>query len=212
MKRLSRRKLIEALLVSPIALVSGCSGGDGKSLNIPAPTPDLVLDGDESRLASLVRNQFSRLYDLAPNPGSTLRIGIPNGHSMEVLRFSFHDSGAANYRHLQVIRESTGEVANLLWGWKGLMPSVKFTHDSGNILQAKNGQVLEIGFTDLKGTKGRKASDLIATGVKNCCYRFRNLVGCRHRLRLHECNWLPRFQRNGAWVTCSRYRRDFASN
>ncbi|MFN4180571.1 MAG: hypothetical protein ACK4I8_09685 [Armatimonadota bacterium] len=177
MKRLSRRELIEALLVSPIALVSGCSGGDGKSPDIFAPPPDLVLDGNESRLASLVRNQFSRLYELAQNPGSTLRIGIPNGRGMEVLRFSFHDSGAANYRHLRVVRESTGEVANLLWGWKGLMPSIKFTDDWGNVLRSKNGQVLEIGFADVKGVKGRQASDLIATGVKVAAIAFAIWLG-----------------------------------
>ncbi len=178
MKRLSRRKLIETLLGSSFALLAGCSDG-GKS-NLPSlPPPDLVLDGDENRLAYLVREQFSRLHSLALNPGKTLRIGIPNGRGMEVLVFSFADGGAANYRHLRVIRESTGEAVNLLWGWKGLLPSIRFADDRGNTLRSVDGQWIEVGFSDVRGAKGRQASDWIATGIKVAAVAFALWLGAQ---------------------------------
>ncbi len=176
MKVLTRRKLLGLLLGTPIAVASGCGDGGGSQFS-QTPPPDLILDGDETRLASIVRAQFSRLYSLANSPGTTLRIGIPNGRGIEVLAFSFRDGGAANYRHLRVVRESTGEVVNLLWGWKGFLPSVKFTDDRGNTLRAKNGQVLEIGFADVRGSKGRQALDLIATGVKVAAIAFAIWLG-----------------------------------
>lgn len=177
MKPLSRRQLLKTLVVSPIALLAGCGGSNGSTPDFSLPKPDLMLEGDESRLASLVRNQLSRLYYLAQNPGSILRIGISNGRSMEVLTFSFSDGGAANYRHLRIIRESTGEVVNLLWGWKGFLPSIKFTDDRGNILRTKNGQLLEIGFSDVRSPVGRQALDLIATGVKVAAIAFAIWLG-----------------------------------
>jgi len=176
MKPLTRRKFFALLAGSSFALPLGCSGGGGSDF-LKAPPPDLVLDGDETRLASIVRGQFSRLYDLARNPGSTLRVGIPNGRGLEVLRFSFTDGGAANYRHLRIVRESTGEAVNLLWGWKGPLPSIKLTDDSGRTLRSKDGQVLEIGFADVRGAKGRQAFDLIATGVKVAAIAFAIWLG-----------------------------------
>lgn len=176
MKLLTRRKLLRLLLSSPVVVTLGC--GSGSSVQFPQTLPlDLVFDGDENQLASTVRAQFSQLYSLASNPGMTFRIGVPNGQGIEVFTFSFRDGGAANYRHLRVVRESTGEVANLLWGWKGLLPSIKFTDDNGNTLRTKNGQVLEIGFVDVATSKGRQALDLIATGVKVAAVAFAIWLG-----------------------------------
>lgn len=176
MKSLKRRKFLGLLLGSPIVIASGCEDGGGSQF-FQTPKPDLVLEGDENQLASIVRNQYSRLFDLAKNPGTTLRIGISNGRGLEVLAFSFADSGAANYRHLRVVRESTGEAVNLLWNWKGLLPSIMFTDDRGNILRAKNGQVLEIGFADVGGSKGRQALKWIETGVKVAAIAFAIWLG-----------------------------------
>ncbi|MCS7265978.1 MAG: hypothetical protein NZ805_14240 [Armatimonadetes bacterium] len=105
--------------------------------------------------------------------------------SREVLAFTFRDSSAvnyrhlsaANYRHLQIVRKSTGEAVNLLWGWKGLLPSIKFTDDRVNTLRARNGQILEIGFVDIDGSRGRQALDWIETGVKVAAVAFAIWLG-----------------------------------
>lgn len=61
---------------------------------------------------------------------------------------------------------------NLLWVWKGLLPSIKFTDDKGNTLRARNGQILEIGFVDVDGSRRRQALGWIATGVKVAAVAF----------------------------------------
>lgn len=174
MRTTTRRNLVRLLLCSPFAFASSC-GDSGRFFQVPSPV--LVLEGDEAQLATIVRGQFPQLYELALNPGTTFRIGFASGRGFEVLTFSFSDSSVTNYRHLRVLRESTGEVVNLLWGQKGFLPSIKFTDDNGNTLQARNGQNLEIGFVDVGGLKGRQALDLIATGVKVAAIAFAIWLG-----------------------------------
>ena len=172
MSSLSRRRLLKVLLGSPLVAIVGC-GGDGETLSpLVVPPPDLVLEGDEAQLANLVRQQFPRLEQLAQNPGTSFRIGIPNGRGMEVLAFSFVDRGAANYRHLRVVRGSTGEAVNLLWGMKGLLPSIRLADDRGNTIRSRDGRLLEIGFSEVSGAKGRQALDWIAIGVKVAAIAF----------------------------------------
>ena len=178
MSSLSRRRLLKVLLGSPLVAIVGC-GGDGETLSPLVPPPDLVLEGDEAQLANLVRQQFSRLKQLAQNPGTSFRIGIPNGRGIEVLAFSFVDKGAANYRHLRVVRESTGEAVNLLWGMKGLLPSIRLADDRGNTICSRNGRLLEIGFSEVSGAKGRQALDWIAIGVKVAAIAFALWLGAQ---------------------------------
>ncbi len=178
MSSLSRRRLLKVLLGSPLVTIVGC-GSNGGTSPILVPPPDLVLEGDEARLANLVRQQFPRLRQLAENPGTSLRIGIPNGRGMEVLAFSFFDKGAANYRHLRVVRESTGEAVNLLWGMKGLLPSIRLADDRGNTIRSRNGQLLEIGFSEVRGAKGRQALDWIAIGIKVAAVAFALWLGAQ---------------------------------
>lgn len=178
MKPLKRRKLLSVLLSIPLVSALGCGGGDGNE-PLQEPPPDLVLDGDDAKLASLVRSQFSRLYDLARNPGTTLRVGIPTGRGMEVLAFSFSDTGAANYRHLLIVRESTGEVVNLVWGWKGFLPSILLTDDRGNPIRGLSGQPIEVGFSDVREKSSRQAADWIATGVKVAAVAFALWLGAQ---------------------------------
>jgi hypothetical protein len=115
MSSLSRRRFLRILLGTPLVAIVGC-GGDSETFPSLVLPPDLVLEGDETQLANLVKQQLPRLKQLAQNPGTSLRIGIPNGRGMEVLAFSFVDKGAANYRHLRVVRESTGEAVNFALG------------------------------------------------------------------------------------------------
>jgi hypothetical protein len=98
---------------------------------------------------------------------------------MEVLAFSFVDKGAANYRHLRVVRGSTGEAVNLLWGMKGLLPSIRLADDRGNTIRSRDGRLLEIGFSEVSGAKGRQALDWIAIGVKVAAIAFALWLGAQ---------------------------------
>jgi len=177
MSSLSRRSLLKVLLGSPLVAIVGC-GGDSGTFPSLVPPPDLVLGGEEARLADLVKQQLPRLKQLAQNPITSLRIGIPNGRGIEVLAFSFADKGAENYRHLRVVRESTGEAVNLLWGMKGLLPSIRLADDKGNTI-SRNGRLLEIGFSDVSKPKGRQALDWIAIGVKVAAVAFALWLGAQ---------------------------------
>jgi hypothetical protein len=177
MSSLSRRRLLRILLGTPLVAIVGC-GGDSETFPSLVPPPDLVLEGDETQLANLVKQQLPRLKQLAQNPGTSLRIGIPNGRGMEVLAFSLVDNGAKNYRHLRVVRESTGEAVNLLWGMKGLLPSIRVADDKGNTI-SRNGRLLEIGFSDVSKSKGRQALDWIAIGVKVAAVAFALWLGAQ---------------------------------
>ncbi len=171
----TRRRFVGFVASSLFAPLVGCSDG-GVSVNLQdAIRPDLVLTGSDEELASLVRAQFSRLKALAENPGTTLRVGVPVGGRTEVLAFSFRDDGAANYRHLRVVRESTGEAVNLVWGWKGLLPSVQMVDDVGRPI-TRNGRTIEVGFADVR-VRGRQALDWIATGVKVAAIAFALWLG-----------------------------------
>lgn len=176
---LSRRRFLSLTLGGSFLPLIGCSGSE--EFFPPLPKPDLLLPNDEKEAANLLNSEgerlFSLLSDLAKNPGKTLRIGFQNGRGMEVLTFSFQDGGAASYRHLRVVRESKGETVNLIWGWKNYLPSVKITDEEGKTLKGFNGEDLEIGFSDVGGTEGRQASDLIATGVKIAAIAFALWLG-----------------------------------
>jgi hypothetical protein len=191
MSSLSRRRLLRILLGTPLVAIVGC-GGDSETFPSLVPPPDLVLEGDETQLANLVKQQLPRLKQLAQNPGTSLRIGIPNGRGMEVLAFSLVDNGAKNYRHLRVVRESTGEAVNLLWGMKGLLPSIRVADDKGNTI-SRNGRLLEIGFSDVSKSKGRQALDWIAIGVKVAAVAFALWLGAqigRAILGAQSLSWL----------------------
>jgi hypothetical protein len=170
----TRRRFVGLVASSLFAPLVGC-GGNGTVNFQDAVRPDLMLEGSDEDLASLVRAQFSRLKTLAENPGTTLRVGVPVGGRTEVLAFSFRDGGAANYRHLRVVRESTGEAVNLVWGWKGLLPSVQMVDDTGRLI-TRNGRAIEVGFVDVRG-RGRQALDWIAIGVKVAAIAFAIWLG-----------------------------------
>ncbi len=172
MVRLTRRQFFGFVTSSVLTPLLGCGGSGSIIANVP---PDIMLPDEETQLASLLQRQFDRLKSLAETPNTTLRIGVPVGRQQEVLAFSFRDDGVARYRHLRVVRESTGEAVNLLWGWKGLLPSVMMVDDAGQPVK-RSGRAIEVGFVDLP-TQGRQALDLIAAGVKVAAIAFAIWLG-----------------------------------
>lgn len=124
-----------------------------------------------------MRGQFDRLRSLASNPGTNFRVGIQTGRSVEVLSLSIQKGGPADYPHLRIVRESTGEVVHMLWGWRGLLPTIKMTDGQGNLIRGYNGEWIEVGFGDVKGAKGRQGLDWIAIGVKVAAVAFALWLG-----------------------------------
>ncbi len=74
---------------------------------------------------------------------------------------------SADYRHI-VIEKENGETANLLWGWKGIKPSVRLADNNGNTLIV-DGVELEFAITSSTGTykpNTQTANDFLILAMK----------------------------------------------
>ncbi|MEW6610110.1 MAG: hypothetical protein AB1352_00560 [Patescibacteria group bacterium] len=131
-------------------LIFGCGK---KSPTEPLSPPDIILEGDEEKLAKILQGQLEKLNSLVQNQSQTLQVGIGGG---EILAFSVSNDNAS-YPHLKIVRESTGKAVHLLWGSKNLFPSIKFVEDSGE-------QLVEIGLNEVSG--GDTPRDWLKTGIK----------------------------------------------
>ncbi len=137
----------------------GCDGGDR------IPPPDITLTGSERSDMEAVRGLWDRLSGMARKGSGRVRIGLSEGRSSRVIRLELVKGGAASYPHCRVVREWDGRAINLVWGWKGLGPSITLAFDDGSQLVV-NGQPVEVGMGDARGLEGRQALDLIGTGIK----------------------------------------------
>lgn len=122
-----------------------------------SPPPDIEFSTNEEEIARTIAGQHSKLMTLAENPSKELRIGFRAGQIDDALSLRILDGGASNYKHVRIVRESTGEVSNLLWGQENLFPSIKLTDNRGKTL-IKDGKTLEFSFrlADSTGSGSRK--------------------------------------------------------
>jgi|GEM_PF-567681 len=180
--RLTRRDFIRrasvlagAAVAAP--LLAGCSNAteatdDSPSIYDPfeegsrsrASTNDITLSLDPEQLARTLKEQFERLKALAQNERQRARILFPTATSTEAVTMSIVTGGAALYRHVRIVRESSGEVANLLWGREGIHPSIKLADDAGRTL-VKDGKSLEFNF-GLVRREGRGSQSWLELGIK----------------------------------------------
>lgn len=125
---------------------------------------DLTLTTDEEPIVRAVRGQYDVLKALAEDGTRQLRIVFPSSRGQEVVRLHIVRGGAASYRHVRLVRESTGEVANLLWGREGVHPSIKLTDDAGRTL-VRHGKPLEFSF-GLVRRDGQGPQSWLELGIK----------------------------------------------
>lgn len=161
MQTLNRREFFKWLALA------GSAAACGDKLTGPSPTQtDIVLGESEADLIETAGRQFNRLWAMAQNPGREVTVGFSVGEAQEVLRMSFVKNQSADYTHLRVVRQSTGEAANLLWGLENFLPAIKLADDDGRPL-VKNGREISVDFTAAKVVSEPETGvDLLALGAK----------------------------------------------
>ena len=172
-----RRASVLAAAAAAVPLLAGCSNAteatdDSPSIYDPfeegnrsrASTNDITLSLDPEQLARTLKEQFERLKTLAQNERQRVRILFPTATGTEAVTMSIVAGGAALYRHVRIVRESSGEVANLLWGREGIHPSIKLADDAGRTL-VKDGKPLEFSFGSVR-REGRGPQSWLELGVK----------------------------------------------
>lgn len=104
--------------------------------------PDIQLNPEIRNLAETLKGQFEKIRDIAENPGQKIFIGLAD---VETVSLSLVDGGPVSYRH-PVLEKSNGDLAHIIFGIEGGLPSIKFTDSSGETI-VKDGRELEFGFS-----------------------------------------------------------------
>lgn len=161
MQTLNRREFFKWL-----ALAGGAVGCGDKLTGPSQPQADIVLGESEAGLIETAGRQFNRLWAMAQNPGQEVTMGFSVGGTQEVLRMSFVNNQSADYAHLRVVRQSTGEVVNLLWGLENFWPAIKLVDDTGRPL-VKDGREIVVDFAAAKiVSESETGIDLLELGAK----------------------------------------------
>ena len=133
----------------------------------PNKDPEITLtDNPESNALTIEKNS-GLIRDVAEKD-KDLKIVYRNRDNNESFVFIRHRvNQSADYRHV-VIEKENGETANLLWGWKGIKPSVRLADNSGNTLIV-DGVELEFAISSDSGTDGptnQTANDFLILAMK----------------------------------------------
>lgn len=176
-----REFLMLPLGVVMCEFLKGC-GGSSNGLQSEQPNiaqPDIILTGNESELAEQVRLGYAKLHEMAEGAREYLRIGF-YGSRREVLRMHLCEpkGGVANYKHVRLVRESTGEAVRLVWGWDKLKPQIRFVNDDGELLTI-NGVEMEFWVTDAKGRLPTSSIDWLSLGAKWLAVGFAIWLGAQ---------------------------------
>ncbi len=162
MQTLNRREFFKWL-----ALAGGAVGCGDKLTGPSQARADIMLTGSDTELAETAGRQFSRLWDMTQNPGREVTVGFSAAGTAEVLRMSFVKNQSADYSHLRIVRQSTGEAANLLWGLENFLPAIKLADDTGRPL-VKDGREMAVDFSSAKvvSESALASIDLLELGAK----------------------------------------------
>jgi len=133
----------------------------------PNKDPELSFsDNPESNALTIEKN--SGMIRAVAEKDKDLKIKFrtkQNNDSFVYLRHRINQS--ADYRHI-VIEKENGETANLLWGWKGIKPSVRLADNSGKTIIV-DGVELEFAISSDSGTDGpsnQTANDFLILAMK----------------------------------------------
>jgi len=133
----------------------------------PNKDPELSFsDNPESNALTIEKN--SGMIRAVAEKDKDLKIKFrtkQNNDSFVYLRHRVNQS--ADYRHI-VIEKENGETANLLWGWKGIKPSVRLADNSGKTIIV-DGVELEFAISSDSGTDGptnQTANDFLILAMK----------------------------------------------
>jgi hypothetical protein len=168
-------ELLVVLLGGALFWLGGCGGASQRA---PLQADLALSSADEGELASRLRSLYTPLADRARpmqndrvTASQPFNLQVETSHGSELLSLQLVRNRAANYPHLRVVRSSTGEHANFLFG--GSLSSgitLRLTDDSGQTLR-KDGQLLEFSLFDTR-QRSRAPQDWIATGIKVAALAF----------------------------------------
>lgn len=133
----------------------------------PNRDPEISFSEDpESNALTIERN--SAMIRAVAEKDKDLKISFrtkENSNSFVYLRHRVNQS--ADYRHI-VVEKEDGNSANLIWGWKGLKPSIRLADNSGKTLIV-NGVELEFAISSGTGPEGpadQTANDFLILAMK----------------------------------------------
>jgi hypothetical protein len=138
--------------------------GPGRRSDWSPTKSDIELTSDREQLVRTLKSQYEKLKAMALDESQRIRIVFAGVNGPEALIASIVAGGAARYRHVRLVRESTGETVNLLWGQEGIHPSIKLADDAGQTI-VKDGKALEFSF-GLVRREGRGPRSWLELGIK----------------------------------------------
>lgn len=149
----NRRRFIKSIgALSALPLLTYCrnpilSEPELKPISAGISKPDINLAGNEEQIALTVKNQYNLLEKLVYNPGKEVVIAFPSDNKTKKISLSIAKSKLAPYPYLRIRNLENDETANVVWGMKGIYPSIKFVDDYGNTI-VKNKTELEFALKD----------------------------------------------------------------
>lgn len=164
--KINRRRFIaSASIISAAPFLKSCenfiSSNEPKTIQ-----PDIVLEGSEEQIASTCKEQYSTIKFLYDNQRVEKTIGYLDARRMKILRISFRKDDLASYPHLRLVKNESGEAANILWGSEGLYPSIKFVDDNGKLITI-GGRKMEFAIkSNSKIVKTLSPIDWLILGIK----------------------------------------------
>ncbi len=133
----------------------------------PNKDPELTFSDNSESNALTIEKNSGKIRAVAEKD-KNLKINFrtkQNSNSFVYLRHLINQS--ADYRHI-VIEKENGETANLLWGWKGIKPSVRLADKSGKTI-VLNGVELEFAIssgTETDNPTNQTANDFLILAMK----------------------------------------------
>lgn len=133
----------------------------------PNKNPEITFsDNPESNALTIEKN--SGVIRAVAEKDKDLKINFrtkQNDDSFVYLRHRINQS--ADYRHI-VIEKNNGDTANLLWGWKGIKPSIRLADNNGKTIVV-DGVELEFAISSDTGTENpanQTANDFLILAMK----------------------------------------------
>jgi hypothetical protein len=99
----------------------------------PAKDPEITLTDNSETNALTIEKKSSLIRDVVEKD-KDLKVIYRTKENVDSYIYLRHRvNQSADYRHI-VVEKENGESANLLWGWKGIKPSIRLADNSGKTL------------------------------------------------------------------------------
>jgi len=130
-------------------------------------SPEISFSDNEESNAVTIEKNSRLIRDIAEKDKDLKIIYRTKENDMSYIFLRHRINQSADYRHI-VIEKEDGETANLLWGWKGIKPSIRLADNNGKTLVV-DGVELEFAISGNSGTEKptyKTANDFLILALK----------------------------------------------